>query len=79
MASLQLIFATIEAGSDLIWIDVVAICLEKSSWAEGKLFSVAFHKSIDPKSVGLLAGVPHIIDDVFNGSWMPFGLSREAN
>jgi hypothetical protein len=36
----HLIFATIGVGSDLIWIDVVAICFEKSCLAEGKLFSV---------------------------------------
>jgi hypothetical protein len=69
-----LVLATIEVGSNFIWIDIVAICLAKNCSVEGELFSVVLHKPIDAEYVDLLAGFPHIIDDIFNGSRMLFGL-----
>jgi hypothetical protein len=46
----------------------VAIYVEKSCLAEAKLFGVALHKSMDPESVNLFAGFPHVTDEIFNGS-----------
>jgi hypothetical protein len=54
---------------------VVAIFLEKNCLTKGKLFSVAFYKSFDSESVDFSACAPHVIDDVFNGRWLPFGPS----
>jgi hypothetical protein len=71
----QLSPAIIGVCFGIVWIDVVAISLAKNCLTKGKLFSVAFYKSFDAESVGLFACAPHVIDDIFNGRWLPFGVS----
>jgi hypothetical protein len=71
----QLSPATIEVCLNIVWVDVVAIFLEKNCVAKGKLLSATFYKSFDSEAVDVVARAPQVIDNVVNGRRLPFSLS----